>query len=229
MKSTVTAPAWGMRAPGAGRASHVSPGMEYQGTTVQLCGLFPVRRRLRSTHHRSADRTAHAVGRSRLPRPPRMAPRRPHHQPRHIRPRPTRRRQVHRRQTPHHRHDRIRHQRPDPRRHQTRLHPTRRTPRRAGHPSRTRPGPPQPPGLRPARHRPRPHGRRRRPTTAPGDPRPPHVTAAGAVRPGTRTRAQQHRRDHPRPRHRRTHRTARHATPPCPTCSAWSKPAPTSC
>src|SRR3954462_15728688 len=35
------APAWGWRIPGAGRASHVAPGMEYQGTTVQLCGLFP--------------------------------------------------------------------------------------------------------------------------------------------------------------------------------------------
>ncbi|MFI7026292.1 hypothetical protein ACIBMZ_26610 [Micromonospora sp. NPDC049900] len=35
------APAWGVRAPGAGRASHVHPGMEYQGTTVQLCGLYP--------------------------------------------------------------------------------------------------------------------------------------------------------------------------------------------
>ncbi len=34
-------PAWGWRAPGAGRASHVAAGMEYQGTTVQLCGLFP--------------------------------------------------------------------------------------------------------------------------------------------------------------------------------------------
>jgi hypothetical protein len=36
------APAWGHRAPGTGRASHVQPGMEYQGTTVQLCGLYPV-------------------------------------------------------------------------------------------------------------------------------------------------------------------------------------------
>lgn len=34
-------PAWGVRAPGAGRASHVAPGMEYQGTTVQLCGMYP--------------------------------------------------------------------------------------------------------------------------------------------------------------------------------------------
>lgn len=33
--------AWGVRAPGAGRASHVDPGMEYQGTTVQLAGLYP--------------------------------------------------------------------------------------------------------------------------------------------------------------------------------------------
>ena len=39
--TTALAPAWGVRAPGAGRASHVAPGMEYQGTTVQLCGLYP--------------------------------------------------------------------------------------------------------------------------------------------------------------------------------------------
>jgi len=35
------APAWGWRIPGAGRVSHLAPGMEYQGTTVQLCGLYP--------------------------------------------------------------------------------------------------------------------------------------------------------------------------------------------
>jgi len=35
------APAWGWRRPGAGRAAHVEPGMQYQGTTMQLCGLFP--------------------------------------------------------------------------------------------------------------------------------------------------------------------------------------------
>src|SRR2546425_8037236 len=35
------APAWGVRAAGAGRASHIYPGMQYQGTTVQLCGLYP--------------------------------------------------------------------------------------------------------------------------------------------------------------------------------------------
>lgn len=35
------APAWGWNTPGGGRAVHVAPGMEYQGTTVQLCGLFP--------------------------------------------------------------------------------------------------------------------------------------------------------------------------------------------
>jgi hypothetical protein len=35
------APPWGWRIPGAGRISHLAPGMEYQGTTVQLCGLFP--------------------------------------------------------------------------------------------------------------------------------------------------------------------------------------------
>src|SRR6266498_1466181 len=36
-----TAPSWGYRVPGAGRVSHLAPGMEYQGTTVQLCGLYP--------------------------------------------------------------------------------------------------------------------------------------------------------------------------------------------
>lgn len=35
------APSWGWRSPGAGRVSHLAPGMEYQGTTVQLCGLYP--------------------------------------------------------------------------------------------------------------------------------------------------------------------------------------------
>src|SRR6266545_2639316 len=35
------APCWGWRMPGAGRVSHLAPGMEYQGTTVQLCGLYP--------------------------------------------------------------------------------------------------------------------------------------------------------------------------------------------
>jgi len=34
-------PAWGWRGPGAGRAGHVFPGIEYQGTTVQVCGMFP--------------------------------------------------------------------------------------------------------------------------------------------------------------------------------------------
>jgi hypothetical protein len=35
------APAWGWRGPGAGRAAHVAAGIEYQGTTSQLCGLYP--------------------------------------------------------------------------------------------------------------------------------------------------------------------------------------------
>lgn len=35
------APAWGWRSPGAGRAAHITPAIEYQGTTSQLCGLFP--------------------------------------------------------------------------------------------------------------------------------------------------------------------------------------------
>ena len=34
-------PAWGWRDPGAGRAAHVYGGMEVQGTTVQVCGMFP--------------------------------------------------------------------------------------------------------------------------------------------------------------------------------------------
>ncbi|BCY10981.1 hypothetical protein [Actinoplanes sp. L3-i22] len=38
---TPLAPAWGHRGPAAGRAAHVAPGMEYQGTTQQLCGLYP--------------------------------------------------------------------------------------------------------------------------------------------------------------------------------------------
>lgn len=35
------APAWGWRRPGGGRSSHVAPAVEYQGTTSQVCGLFP--------------------------------------------------------------------------------------------------------------------------------------------------------------------------------------------
>ena len=35
------APAWGWRGPGAGRVANVHAGVEYQGTTVQICGLFP--------------------------------------------------------------------------------------------------------------------------------------------------------------------------------------------
>jgi hypothetical protein len=34
-------PAWGGRQPGAGRATHVAAGVEYQGTTVQIAGLYP--------------------------------------------------------------------------------------------------------------------------------------------------------------------------------------------
>ena len=36
-----SAPAWGWRHPDGGRASHVAPAAEYQGTTSQVCGLFP--------------------------------------------------------------------------------------------------------------------------------------------------------------------------------------------
>lgn len=35
------APLWGWRHPNSGRAVHVTPGIEYQGTTTQVCGLFP--------------------------------------------------------------------------------------------------------------------------------------------------------------------------------------------
>ncbi|MGH3217931.1 MAG: hypothetical protein ACRDPY_04235 [Streptosporangiaceae bacterium] len=35
------APAWGWKFQDGGRAVHVTPGQEFQGTTTQLCGLFP--------------------------------------------------------------------------------------------------------------------------------------------------------------------------------------------
>ena len=35
------APAWGWRRPDGGRSSHVAAAVEYQGTTSQVCGLFP--------------------------------------------------------------------------------------------------------------------------------------------------------------------------------------------
>ncbi|MBV9444667.1 MAG: hypothetical protein JO345_02030 [Streptosporangiaceae bacterium] len=35
------APAWGWRQLGAGRVAHVTPAAEYQGTTMQVCGLYP--------------------------------------------------------------------------------------------------------------------------------------------------------------------------------------------
>lgn len=38
---TPVPPAWGWRSPGAGRAPHVAATVEYQGTTAQLCGLYP--------------------------------------------------------------------------------------------------------------------------------------------------------------------------------------------
>ena len=34
-------PAWGWNIQDGGRAAHVTPGMEYQATTTQLCGLYP--------------------------------------------------------------------------------------------------------------------------------------------------------------------------------------------
>jgi hypothetical protein len=34
-------PAWGWKLPGAGRAAHVTAAPEYQGTTTQVCGLYP--------------------------------------------------------------------------------------------------------------------------------------------------------------------------------------------
>jgi hypothetical protein len=39
--NAVLAPSWGWRLPGAGRIAHITPGAEYQGTTTQLCGLYP--------------------------------------------------------------------------------------------------------------------------------------------------------------------------------------------
>lgn len=41
MPAGTVAPAWGWRGPGTGRAAHVDAGVEYQGTTSQLCGLYP--------------------------------------------------------------------------------------------------------------------------------------------------------------------------------------------
>lgn len=35
------APAWGWKVQDGGRAVHVTPGVEYQATTTQLCGLYP--------------------------------------------------------------------------------------------------------------------------------------------------------------------------------------------
>lgn len=35
------AAAWGWKTPAGGRAAHVDPAVEYQGTTVQVCGLYP--------------------------------------------------------------------------------------------------------------------------------------------------------------------------------------------
>jgi hypothetical protein len=35
------APAWGWSIPDGGRAAYVAPGLEYQATTTQLCGLYP--------------------------------------------------------------------------------------------------------------------------------------------------------------------------------------------
>ena len=35
------APAWGWKISDGGRAAHVAPGLEYQATTTQLCGLYP--------------------------------------------------------------------------------------------------------------------------------------------------------------------------------------------
>jgi hypothetical protein len=40
-RETVLAPSWGWREPGGGRAAHVTAGAQYQGTTTQVCGLYP--------------------------------------------------------------------------------------------------------------------------------------------------------------------------------------------
>ena len=34
-------PSWGWKIPGAGRAAHITAAPEYQGTTSQICGLYP--------------------------------------------------------------------------------------------------------------------------------------------------------------------------------------------
>ena len=40
-RAAALAPAWGWNIPDGGRAVHVTPGVEYQATTTQLCGLYP--------------------------------------------------------------------------------------------------------------------------------------------------------------------------------------------
>jgi hypothetical protein len=41
LRTAVLAPAWGWKIGDGGRAVHVTPGVEYQATTTQLCGLYP--------------------------------------------------------------------------------------------------------------------------------------------------------------------------------------------
>jgi hypothetical protein len=40
-ETAVLPPAWGWKIPGGGRAAHVTGAPEYQGTTTQVCGLYP--------------------------------------------------------------------------------------------------------------------------------------------------------------------------------------------
>lgn len=40
-RPVTVAPSWGWKRGGSGRAAHIDPGVIYQGTTVQVCGLFP--------------------------------------------------------------------------------------------------------------------------------------------------------------------------------------------
>ena len=165
-------PAWGWKTPDAGRAAHVAPGMEYQGTTVQLCGLFPF------IAGSGAPALGVPIGRHMLwgevvcldplewlraglvTNPGVFVLGQPGVGKSTI---------VKRLITGH---GGGRHPHPHPGRHQTRLHRAREVPRRAGHPGRTRPGPDQPARLRTARRGAAAHVRRGRATAAPGDPRP---------------------------------------------------------
>ena len=65
-----------------GRAAHVPRRSSTRARRRRSCGLFPFVAGSGAPHDRCADRPAHPLGRGRQPRPVRMAPRRPGHQPR---------------------------------------------------------------------------------------------------------------------------------------------------